>query len=134
MKSVFQVFLVFSLLYPLLISVNWIQPFLFTGSSRSSQYFVSCLPQYNYKRHWCHTHASYVYFGSYETISKWISSSLVLYQFYNYGAKYLVFFSSRSLQTREKYISFAQFVHFLREVCLHFNFWMMKFTIMFFLT
>ena len=38
------------------------------------------------------------------------------------GAKYLVSFSSRSLETREKYISFAQFVHFLREVCLIFNF------------
>ena len=42
------------------------------------------------------------------------------------GAKYLGFFSSRSLKTREKYISFAQFVYFLREVCLLFNFWMMK--------
>ena len=29
-------------------------------------------------------------------------------------------------------ISFAQFVHFLREVCLLFNFWMMKLTNMFF--
>ena len=38
------------------------------------------------------------------------------------GAKYLGFFSSRSLKTREKYISIAQFVHFLREVCLLFNF------------
>ena len=38
------------------------------------------------------------------------------------GAKYLGFFSSHSLKTREKYISFAQFVHFLREVCLLFNF------------
>ena len=34
------------------------------------------------------------------------------------GAKYLFFFSSRSLKTREKYISFAQFVYFLREVRL----------------
>ena len=39
------------------------------------------------------------------------------------------FFSSRSLKTREKYISLAQFVYFLREVCLLFNFWMIKFTI-----
>ena len=46
------------------------------------------------------------------------------------GAKYLGFFSSRSLKTREKYISFAQFLYFLREVCLLFNFWMIKFTIM----
>ena len=38
------------------------------------------------------------------------------------GAKYLFFFSSRSLKMREKYISFAQFVYFLREVCLLFNF------------
>ena len=34
------------------------------------------------------------------------------------GAKYLFFFSSHSLKTREKYISFAQFVYFLREVGL----------------
>ena len=32
------------------------------------------------------------------------------------------FFSSRSLKTREKYISFVQFVYFLRKVCLLFNF------------
>ena len=32
------------------------------------------------------------------------------------GAKYLGFFSSPSLKTREKCISFAQFVYFLREV------------------
>ena len=38
------------------------------------------------------------------------------------GAKYLGVFSSHSLKTREKYISFAQFVYFLREVCLLFNF------------
>ena len=48
------------------------------------------------------------------------------------GAKYLGFFSSRSLKMREKCISFAQLVYFLREVCLLFNFWMIKFTIMFF--
>ena len=33
------------------------------------------------------------------------------------GAKYLDFFSSRSLKMRERCISFAQFVYFLREVC-----------------
>ena len=38
------------------------------------------------------------------------------------GAKYLDFFSSCSLKTREKYISFAKFLYFLREVCLHFKF------------
>ena len=38
------------------------------------------------------------------------------------GAKYLGFFSSRSLKMREKYISFAQFVYFLREVRLLYNF------------
>ena len=42
------------------------------------------------------------------------------------GAKYLGFFSSRSLKTREKYISFAQLIllslYFLMEVCLLFNF------------
>ena len=38
-----------------------------------------------------------------------------------FGAKYLDFFSSGSLKTREKYINFAQFVYFLREVCLLFN-------------
>ena len=40
-----------------------------------------------------------------------------------------LFFSFRSFTTSEKYISFAQLVYFLREVCLLFNFWMMKFTI-----
>ena len=44
------------------------------------------------------------------------------------GANYLVFVSCRSLKTKE--LSFAQFVYFLREVCLFFNFWMIKFTIM----
>ena len=38
------------------------------------------------------------------------------------GAKYLGFFSFRLLKTREKYVSFAQFVYFLREVFLLFNF------------
>ena len=38
------------------------------------------------------------------------------------GVKYLGFFSSRSLKTREKFISFAQFVYILRKVCLLFNF------------
>ena len=33
----------------------------------------------------------------------------------------IFFFSSRSLKTREKYISFAQFVYFLKEMCLLFN-------------
>ena len=37
------------------------------------------------------------------------------------GVKYLVFSSSCSLKTRVKYISFAQFVYFLSEVCLLFN-------------
>ena len=37
------------------------------------------------------------------------------------GAKYLLFFSSRSLKTREKHISFAQFLYFLREVFLFLN-------------
>ena len=45
------------------------------------------------------------------------------------GAKYLGFFSDRSLKMREKYISFAQFVYFLREVCLLFHCWMIKFII-----
>ena len=45
------------------------------------------------------------------------------------GAKYLFFVSSRSVKTRE--LSFAQFVYFLRKECLFFNFWMIKFTIMF---
>ena len=40
-----------------------------------------------------------------------------------------LFFSSRSLKPREKSISFAQFVYSLREVCLLFNLWMMKFAI-----
>ena len=42
------------------------------------------------------------------------------------GAKYLVFFSSCSLKTGEKCISFAQFVFFSREVCLFFNFGKIK--------
>ena len=36
------------------------------------------------------------------------------------GAIYLVFVYSRSVKTRE--LSFAQFVYFLRKVCLFFNF------------
>ena len=36
------------------------------------------------------------------------------------SAKYLVFVSSCSVKTRE--LSFAQFLHFLRKVCLIFNF------------
>ena len=46
------------------------------------------------------------------------------------GAKYLGFFSTRSLKMREKYISFAQFVYCLREVRLLFNFRIIKFTVM----
>ena len=46
------------------------------------------------------------------------------------GAKYLLFSSSCSLKTREKYFSFAQFIYFLREVCLFFNVCMIRFTIM----
>ena len=38
----------------------------------------------------------------------------------NLGAKYLVFVSSRSVKMRE--LSFAQFVYFLKKVCLFFNF------------
>ena len=78
---------------------------------------------------------------------KWISSWCFRYLFESrttipiistdFGAKYLMFFSSRSIKMREKCISFAQLVLlslyiFLREVCLLFNFWMMKFTITFF--
>ena len=48
------------------------------------------------------------------------------------GAKYLVFVSSRSVKMRE--LSFAQFVYFLKKVCLFFNFWMIEFTVMFCLT
>ena len=39
-----------------------------------------------------------------------------------WGAKYLGFFSSHSLKAREKCISFAQLVYFLREVFVLFNF------------
>ena len=38
----------------------------------------------------------------------------------NVGAKYLVFVSSRSVKMRK--LSFAQFVYFLRKLCLFFNF------------
>ena len=41
------------------------------------------------------------------------------------------FFFSRSLKTREKYISFAHFAYFLRKVCLLFYFWMIKLTVLF---
>ena len=37
------------------------------------------------------------------------------------GYKIYFFFSSHSLKTREKCISFAQFVYFLRKVCLLFD-------------
>ena len=40
-----------------------------------------------------------------------------IYIWADLGAKYLAFFSS-FLKTRKKNISFAQFVYFLREVCL----------------
>ena len=40
--------------------------------------------------------------------------------------KNIFFFSSRSLKTREKYVSFVQFVYFLREVFLLFNFIIQK--------
>ena len=40
------------------------------------------------------------------------------------GVEYMVSFSSRSLKTRKKCICFAQFLYFLREVCL-----LIKFTI-----
>ena len=40
------------------------------------------------------------------------------------GVKYLFFVSSRSLKTREP--GFAQFVYFLREVSLFFNFQKLK--------
>ena len=53
----------------------------------------------------------------------WISDMISAY-----GATYLVFVSSRSVKMRE--LSFAQFVYFLRKVCLFFNFWMKNFTIM----
>ena len=45
------------------------------------------------------------------------------------GAKYLVL-SPLVPSKREKYISFAQIVYFLREQCLLFNFWMIRSTIM----
>ena len=53
------------------------------------------------------------------------------------GAKYLGFFLLSFPQNERKiyylcWVSFAQFVYFLREVCLLINFWMIKFTIMFF--
>jgi hypothetical protein len=38
----------------------------------------------------------------------------------NFGAKYLVFVSSRSFKMRE--LNFAQFLYFFREVCLFFSF------------
>ena len=52
----------------------------------------------------------------------WGSAFTIQFKRLMLGAKYLGFFSSRSLKTRERYITFAQFVYFLREVCLLFNF------------
>ena len=43
-----------------------------------------------------------------------------------YGAKYLGLFSSRSLRTREKYVSFAQFVYFLSKKTLNCEFYHSK--------
>ena len=45
---------------------------------------------------------------------RWIYRGQLLVQVRNIW----VFFSSRSLKMREKYISFAQFAYFLREVCI----------------
>ena len=48
-------------------------------------------------------------------------SQLTIHNFkIHIGAKYLVFVSSCSVKMRE--LSFAQFVYFLRKVCLFFNF------------
>ena len=44
------------------------------------------------------------------------NGGMLLWNIAAQGAKYLGVFSSRSLKTGEKYISFAQFVYFLREV------------------
>ena len=53
-------------------------------------------------------------------LSEMTKNNIINMYFFKY--EIFVFFSSRSLKTREKYISFAQFVYFLREVCLLFNF------------
>ena len=58
----------------------------------------------------------------------WIVGNLYLKKFQtkivslDLGAEYLGFFSSRSLKRREKYAFLSQFVYFLREVCLLFNY------------
>ena len=58
---------------------------------------------------------------------QWLPNEVLLKIF---RCKIFGFFFSRSLKTREKYISFTQFVYFFGEVCLLFNLLMTKFTIM----
>ena len=53
----------------------------------------------------------------------------------NWAALYM-HFSGQEVNSKSwvTWLSFAHFVYFLREMCLLFNFWMIKFTIMCFLT
>ena len=55
--------------------------------------------------------------------------SWLLWLLFSLRCEIFGFFSSHCLKTRGKHISFAQFVYSLREVCLLFNLWMMKFAI-----
>ena len=57
----------------------------------------------------------------YTKVKEWVPESLMDTIKSVIGAKYLKFFSSRSLKTREKYVDFAQLVYFLRKMCLLFN-------------
>ena len=66
----------------------------------------------------------------------WIILPLVVYQLINHSFLY----GSQLLGQDENskfwvtWLSFAQFVYFLRKMCLLFNFWMIKFTFVVFLT
>ena len=79
-------------------------------------------------------HCKYFHHKNYNN-SLWITWNPVIYKYVIlvdivYCAKYFGFVFSRSNKKRENYISFAQFVYFLRKLCLLFDFWMIKFTIM----
>ena len=49
-----------------------------------------------------------------------------------FGLRLLSFPQNERKIYRMRQVSLSQFVYFVREVCLLFNFWMIKFTIMFF--
>ena len=74
----------------------------------------------------------YAWSGDFRQLFEMLSTSgattIIASKSVDCSAKYLVFVSSHSVKLREH--SFAQSVYFLRKVCLFFNFWMIKCTIM----